>query len=285
MFWGKVLESGKRYSHKVDKTYHLTMAALEPDTKKKGKTVSVMLEHEDEQFILCNLNYDNVLHQSLDLVFVEGEEVAFSVNGEGKVHLTGYLLPDDEFDEFGDEMGEESDDLSDNELIQKKINAVSDKRKLDKVNEKPAVESNKKAKVESNKPAENKNAVPTPNKTNLKKDSSEKGLKKLSGGVTVKDVIVGNGPETKNGKFLHVHYVGKLAQNNKEFDRSGNKPFAFRFGGGEVIKGWEVGLAGMKVGGKRIITVPPSMGYGNRKVGAIPANSTLNFEVELKAIN
>lgn len=95
------------------------------------------------------------------------------------------------------------------------------------------------------------------------------------------DVHVGSGPEAKKGKFVsklpafttcfhsnltflffvqvHVRYIGRLP-NNKEFDRSTGKPFSFRLGAGEVIKGWEQGLEGMKVGGKRKIVVPPSLG-------------------------
>lgn len=105
--------------------------------------------------------------------------------------------------------------------------------------------------------------------------------------MIIKDLREGKGPEAKKGKFLHVYYAGKLKQNGKQFDSCmSGKPFKFRLGQGDVIKGWDVGFEGMKVGGKRQLIVPPNMGYGNKRMGNdIPANSTLVFDVELKAVN
>jgi len=102
--------------------------------------------------------------------------------------------------------------------------------------------------------------------------------------LSVSDVHLGHGPEARKGKFVHVRYVGKLA-NNKEFDRSANKPFSFKLGSGQVIKGWDLGIEGMKVGGKRKIVVPPNLGYGSRGMGPIPANSELHFDVELVSVS
>ena len=103
----------------------------------------------------------------------------------------------------------------------------------------------------------------------------------------IKDVKEGTGPVAKKGKFIQVYYTGKLKSNGKQFDSCiAGKPFKFRLGSGEVIKGWDIGFENMKVGGKRTITVPPNMGYGSKKMGSdIPANSTLVFDVELKAVN
>jgi len=110
--------------------------------------------------------------------------------------------------------------------------------------------------------------------------------KTLAGGVVIRDVKEGTGPVAKKGKFVSVYYEGRL-QSGKQFDKCvGGKPFKFRLGGGEVIKGWDVGLENMKVGGKRTITVPPKMGYGSQRMGGdIPPNSTLVFDVELKAVS
>ncbi|GFN82486.1 sphingomyelin phosphodiesterase [Plakobranchus ocellatus] len=108
----------------------------------------------------------------------------------------------------------------------------------------------------------------------------------VAGGTIVEDLKVGHGPEAKPGKMVSVYYVGTLAKNHKQFDScQGGKPFRFRLNQGEVIKGWDNGVKGMKVGGKRKITVPANQGYGNVKQGPIPPNSTLVFEVELKAVN
>jgi FKBP-type peptidyl-prolyl cis-trans isomerase len=102
--------------------------------------------------------------------------------------------------------------------------------------------------------------------------------------LEIKDVAVGKGAEAKAGDTVKVHYVGALT-NGTEFDASkkhGTEPFTFELGKGRVIKGWDEGVAGMKEGGKRKLTIPPHLGYGARGAGdRIPPNSTLVFEVEL----
>lgn len=96
------------------------------------------------------------------------------------------------------------------------------------------------------------------------------------------DIVVGTGAEATPGNIIVVHYTGVLP-GGTVFDSSVNRgqPFAFELGSGQVIQGWERGFNGMKVGGKRLLAIPPSLGYGDRAVGSIPANSTLIFEVEL----
>jgi FKBP-type peptidyl-prolyl cis-trans isomerase len=101
--------------------------------------------------------------------------------------------------------------------------------------------------------------------------------------LMIEDLIVGTGKEVKSGDVITVHYTGWLA-NGTEFDsslRPGREPLVITLGIGQVIKGWDEGIPGMKVGGKRRLTIPPHLGYGNRAVGSIPANSTLIFDVEL----
>lgn len=100
--------------------------------------------------------------------------------------------------------------------------------------------------------------------------------------VEMVDSVVGKGAEAVAGKAVSVHYTGTLKDGTK-FDSSVDRkePFTFNLGAGQVIKGWEQGIVGMKVGGKRKLTIPPGLAYGANAVGAIPANSTLIFEVEL----
>ena len=100
--------------------------------------------------------------------------------------------------------------------------------------------------------------------------------------LKIEDVALGQGEEAKNGDTLVVHYVGTL-QNGTKFDSSVDRgqPFTFVLGSGNVIKGWEQGMLGMKIGGHRRLTIPPDFGYGARGQGAIPPNSTLIFEIDL----
>lgn len=100
--------------------------------------------------------------------------------------------------------------------------------------------------------------------------------------LKVEDVTVGTGTEAVAGKQVTVHYTGTLT-NGQKFDSSKDrsKPFTFTLGAGQVIQGWDQGVAGMKIGGVRKLTIPPQLGYGSRAMGPIPANSTLLFDVEL----
>jgi peptidylprolyl isomerase len=101
-------------------------------------------------------------------------------------------------------------------------------------------------------------------------------------GLRITDLEVGTGAEAIAGQSVTVNYRGSLT-NGKEFDSSyGRGPFSFRLGGGQVIQGWDEGVAGMKVGGKRKLVIPPDLGYGSRGAGGvIPPDATLIFEVEL----
>ncbi|WP_320664975.1 FKBP-type peptidyl-prolyl cis-trans isomerase [Prochlorococcus sp. MIT 1223] len=106
-----------------------------------------------------------------------------------------------------------------------------------------------------------------------------------SSGLKFSELEVGSGSEASAGKNVSVNYRGTL-ENGKEFDSSyGRSPFTFPLGAGQVIKGWDEGVSGMKVGGKRKLIIPPELGYGSRGIGPIPANSTLIFEVELLEVN
>lgn len=115
--------------------------------------------------------------------------------------------------------------------------------------------------------------------------ASETNKRKLPGGIVIEDLKKGNGPVAKKGQLVHVYYKGNLAKSKKQFDACvSGPPFSFRLGAGEVISGWDLGVAGMQVGGKRKLTVPPSKGYGSQKRGPIPPNSTLEFEIQLMQI-
>ncbi|MFF8381791.1 FKBP-type peptidyl-prolyl cis-trans isomerase [Streptomyces sp. NPDC015661] len=105
--------------------------------------------------------------------------------------------------------------------------------------------------------------------------------------LTFRDLVVGDGPEAKPGRVVQVHYVGVTFESGKEFDASWDRgqPFKFAVGGGRVIKGWDRGIRGMKVGGRREIIVPPRLGYGKQSPSSlIPPGSTLIFVVDLLSV-
>jgi peptidylprolyl isomerase len=127
-----------------------------------------------------------------------------------------------------------------------------------------------------------------------KKVASTTGPIKVSGpgvktddGLQYWDIRMGNGQTAKEGSHVRVHYTGWLS-NGKKFDSSVDtgKPFDFTIGNGEVIRGWEEGVTGMRVGGKRQLLIPPSLGYGTEGTpdGPIPPNATLVFDIQLLGV-
>jgi FKBP-type peptidyl-prolyl cis-trans isomerase len=118
-------------------------------------------------------------------------------------------------------------------------------------------------------------------------DKKEGKVVTTKSGLKYEDVKAGTGVEAKEGDNVEVHYVGKLKDGNKfDSSRDRGKPFSFRLGAGKVIKGWDEGVAGMKVGGIRKLIIPPELGYGARGFPpVIPANAELHFEVELLKVN
>ncbi len=112
-----------------------------------------------------------------------------------------------------------------------------------------------------------------------------------SSGLQYTDTMIGSGAEAAKGQKVTVHYTGWLYNNDTQgakFDSSKdrNDPFVFSLGAGMVIKGWDEGVAGMKVGGARTLIIPAALGYGARGAGgAIPPNATLKFDVELLGVN
>ena len=113
----------------------------------------------------------------------------------------------------------------------------------------------------------------------------------MSNGLQITDTKAGTGAEARKGQTVTVHYTGWLYNNGQQgakFDSSRDRkdPFKFPLGSGMVIKGWDEGVAGMKVGGQRTLIIPPEMGYGARGAGGvIPPNATLKFDVELLAVS
>ncbi len=125
----------------------------------------------------------------------------------------------------------------------------------------------------------------TTTSTTIDTNQTDLPVQTLEGGLKIQDITIGEGEEVKSGDTISIHYKGTL-ENGTKFDSSYDRgePFETQIGVGRVIKGWDLGVIGMKVGGKRKMIIPPSLGYGSQSVGEIPANSTLIFDVELVSI-
>merc|ERR1711892_760052 len=132
-----------------------------------------------------------------------------------------------------------------------------------------------------------KQEVKTPKlESKTPKEEAKTPKRTLKGGVVAEDIIEGTGPECKPGNMVGMYYEGRLKSTNKKFDglQSG-KPFKFKLGSGQVIKGWDVGVLGMKEGGKRKLIIPPQLGYGAQGAAPdIPPNATLVFDIECKLV-
>ena len=124
-----------------------------------------------------------------------------------------------------------------------------------------------------------------PASTNITSDAPPATTKETNANVKIEDIKVGTGAAVKSGDTIVIDYTGTLA-NGTKFDSSLDRgtPFETQIGVGQVIKGWDLGVIGMKVGGERKLTIPPELGYGDQGQGSIPPNSVLIFDVILREI-
>ncbi|KAG5754454.1 hypothetical protein H9Q70_002905 [Fusarium xylarioides] len=170
------------------------------------------------------------------------------------------------------------------ELISKDDAKLSKKQqKKLKNNKGEAVATEEKKDAKKVQFAKNLEQGPTGSAEKAKQGKATTGVKVVQG-VTIDDRTIGNGRTVKNGDTVGVRYIGKL-QNGKQFDANKKgKPFSFKAGKGQVIKGWDIGVIGMAIGGERRLTIPAHLAYGSRGLPGIPANSTLIFDVKLLEI-
>ncbi|KLO86155.1 probable FPR3-prolyl cis-trans isomerase [Fusarium fujikuroi] len=170
------------------------------------------------------------------------------------------------------------------ELISKDDAKLSKKQqKKLKNNKGEAVATDEKKDAKKVQFAKNLEQGPTGSAEKAKQGKATTGVKVVQG-VTIDDRTIGNGRTVKNGDTVGVRYIGKL-QNGKQFDANKKgKPFSFKAGKGQVIKGWDIGVIGMAIGGERRLTIPAHLAYGSRGLPGIPANSTLIFDVKLLEI-
>lgn len=176
---------------------------------------------------------------------------------------------------------------SDNNKLTKKQRKQLAKEKAQQLEDTLAAsrKEDEESKSSKKKKKKNKNKKKNPTETEeLSRPTSLTRERRLPSGVTVRDLLVGTGAPVKSGKKLSLHYTGSLVSTGKVFDKNHSKqhPLVFRQGTGEVIRGLERGLEGMKVGGERVISIPSKLGYGTKGAGVdIPPDSDLSFEVKL----
>ncbi|KAF9292370.1 peptidylprolyl isomerase fpr4 [Mortierella alpina] len=285
-FWGLTVFPEKTYTQIVENSFKLSMAALD-ETTKPGRS-SIRVTVDNKTFILCSLTAGKAEQQSLDLVFTEGEEITFSVSGANTVHLSGNYLPEDdgmdfdsdEEDMYDDEdmdedMEEDDDEEEEDEEDEEQDETVIVTKGAKRVAQQAAAPEKKQKKEEPKKEQ--------PKKEQPKKEEPKKDNKKvLANGLIIEDVKLGTGAAAKSGKKIGMRYIGRLTT-GKVFDKNtSGKPFNFNLGRGEVIKGWDLGIQGMMLGGERRLTIPPALAYGAQGAPPdIPRNATLVFEVKL----
>ncbi|CAB0007462.1 unnamed protein product [Nesidiocoris tenuis] len=218
------------------------------------------------------------------------------LSGKSKFHFSGSddEAEDEEGSEDEDDEGDESED--DDEVEEEEAEPPKKmQQKMKELKAKLQKNAQKTNGISTTQPSKNDKSKSDASVTPQSQKEAQKqkaaagtpGKKTIEGGVQIKDIKVGTGKVCTPGKRASVYYIGRFRDNNKVFDsaRKGNG-FTFSVGKGEVIKGWDVGVVGMKVGGKRTIVCPPNMAYGKKgSPPTIPANSTLVFEVELKNVN
>jgi FK506-binding nuclear protein len=376
-FLGLVVEPGKNYSQEVPNTFKLTMASLGTQTDAKAsRTTLIMKIDEKEDYSLCSLTLGKTEQQPLELVFAQGEQISFQVEGNCSIHLTGYYL-DDAADDFIDDEEEEEDDgiysdeaeedsqieydsefdseeydescseeectgkhgqprikrieTDESDLSEDEEFDTADEMDSDEMDSDEEIESDEMSsedeKVDSTKTsrsvhfelpdakkvkeaakpasiADTKPATkPVEKAQQLAKEveTMQAPLKKvqpqqpapqkaapvkktLPSGLQIEDLKLGNGTKVTQGKTVLIHYKGTLT-NGKVFDSShGKKPLSFKVGKSEVIKGMDMGIMGMNVGGSRKLVIPGPLAYGNQAVPGIPKNSTLIFEIRVEKV-
>ncbi|KAK0504706.1 hypothetical protein EDD18DRAFT_1126027 [Armillaria luteobubalina] len=277
-------------------------------------------EEETITTVLCSLSVGKVEQVVTNIVLNEGGLYKFETTGENTIYVSGHIIDQrnfdsdsegsmsddeeafdlrdvssdveiepEEFDSDASRFEEVHDDAAAEKSLKRPREATDmdiDSSKLSRAEKKKA----KKQKGEDGKAVSAEADAPTdksdkPSKKDRKEKAETTGKtsaeKELPGGLKIKDSKIGTGPQAKQGNTIQMRYIGKLTS-GKIFDsNTKGKPFSFRLGAGEVIKGWDQGLIGMQAGGERVLTIPPALGYGKKGVSGIPGNATLTFECKL----
>lgn len=324
MFWGLVVQPNKKYSKTVSTAFHVSQAVLDVNSTPGDGDVQLILKSDKVDYILCTLNKGERVQMPLNLVFSEGDEISFRSVG-GTIHLTGYLVDEQNFAEYEegepneeevptladvskqrgkrqvrqessdsesadsgtdgeDDVNEVVDDDSDDESLEESENDSDEEPapppKLSKLNNgMPNGVSKKENKTKEGKQKKRQQTVE-------QSDGKKSNPKPTSSGLTIEELREGKGAEVKIGRKVQVYYEGRFISNNKIFDKTNSgKGFEFVVGRGNVIRGWDVGVLGMRAGGKRRLICAPNMAYGKKgSPPAIPPNATLVFDIEMRNV-
>ncbi|CDF91479.1 ZYBA0S11-03774g1_1 [Zygosaccharomyces bailii CLIB 213] len=283
-----------------DEFEEYVLVTLSPQTQYQ-QTLDITIAPEEEVQFVVTGSYavtvsGNYVKHPFDAPFISDDD-----EEDDDEDSEEYDLTPDEDEVIIDEL----DDLEDASDVEGRIEELIDQENKEKNKKRKQIEAEtvepkkaKKEKKDSNKEPKKeskKEDTQEPKKdkkekkVEFKKDLEEGPTKKpktktLEGGVVVEDRTVGKGAHAKKGSRVGMRYIGKL-KNGKVFDKNtSGKPFVFKLGVGEVIKGWDVGVAGMAVGGERRIIIPAAYAYGKQALPGIPANSELTFDVKLVSL-
>ncbi|XP_037048161.1 39 kDa FK506-binding nuclear protein-like [Bradysia coprophila] len=319
MLWGLKVEPSKSYSQKVIQPFHLSQAVLDINipTANSHSDVQLILsrvncENGDnivtEDFILCVLKRSRTVQVPLNLIFSEGDDITFRSVG-GTVQLIGYSLDersdeDETYDsrhterrrisqESGDSEGGSGDegDGSDDEVATEAEDGSDDEEgaevKVENDSDNDLMEEEQPIPPPAKRPKYNGNSnINEPKKAQKPKVVKNK-IRRHDGDIIIEDIRKGKGTVVKSGNKVEIYFDGRLESNgNKSVGKLNvGKGYTFTVGKGEVIRGWDIGIVGMKVGGKRKIICPPGKAYGPRSYQkGIPQNATLVYEIELRNI-
>lgn len=281
------------------------LVTLSPKSQYQQSLDITIAPEEDVQFVVTG-SYaisltGNYIQHPFDTPMIDEDE---DEEDEEEYDSDEYDLTPDEDEIIDDELDdlEEASDvenrievLIEKEEQKKKDKKSNNKRKQENEEEEEQAqktESNKKSKIatkaEKNATKEAKKAKKVEFKKDLEegptKKTQEPKTKALEGGIIIEDRVVGKGLQAKKSSKVGMRYIGKL-KNGKVFDKNtSGKPFVFKLGHGEVIKGWDIGVAGMSVGSERRIVIPAPYAYGKQALPGIPANSELTFDVKLVSL-
>merc|ERR1719229_64470 len=312
LFWSMKVEPGQTVD--IDQPaipnyiVHITNACFGADVNNKSRSVvTVTTTNEDEDgsssgVPICVLKEGQIENQSLDLLFNESASLSVAGTKPSTVYLTGYIQPPVGASDNLDGLNPMMEDMDEEQIMQAMREQKRQQQGMDSMDEdedvqEPPAKKQKTAKgakatangVKADK--KRKQSAPSSDEEEeevkpSKKGKGKKEMRTLSGNIKCKDMSEGKGKEAKKGDKLRVYYVGQT-EDKDVFDKAiTGTGFEFTLGKGEVIKGWDVGCVGMKVGGKRKLIIPPKFAYGQEgSPPTIGPNATLTFTIQLKAIN